>query len=92
MEYCKNIEEGFNIRLNDWYDNALRDYGVRGEGSCKVSLFGKHPCETPIYEITVNFQENGSPLKWVYQFCDEWRGDKNIINYLFDIWSETTEF
>lgn len=94
MLHLNDVKNAFDDRLKIWYDNALIDYGVVGEGQCNISLDEIFPCGTQTYKIIVVYTENGETIKCFYQFCEEWRGEKLLINYLFDIWAEEgfTEF
>jgi hypothetical protein len=87
-ELKSEIQKSFNERLTGWFENALRDYNVKGEGH---AYFDELPREVePNYIVNdfhVYFVENGVKQHAVFSATDE-QLFENKLDWLFDIWSE----
>ena len=68
-----NLISHTNARLNDWYSQIKRDFGIIGKG---YSKFNSNTNELEIY-----YTENGIN----YLFKHYWHTDFKI-NTIFDIW------
>jgi hypothetical protein len=69
----KNVIEHTNARLENWYVNAKRDFGVIGKGWAKYN--------NRTNEVEINYTENGTEC--IFKHC--WHPDFKIST-IFDIW------
>ena len=67
-----NVITYTNSKLNDWYINAKKDYGVIGEGFAKINDNN---------EIEIHYTENGVKCVFKHYFHESFK-----INTIFDIW------
>lgn len=72
----QNVIDHTNARLQDWYANVKREYGVSGKGTCKL--------ENNFFHI--HYEENG--VKCVKEI--EWHPNYKI-DTIFNIWAEEAD-
>ena len=69
-----------NERLQNWYYNAKKDYGVIGSGSVRFTDDS----------VIVDYIENGEKKEWSMAFYPEYLKDEKI-DYVFNCWSELAQ-
>jgi len=73
----KNLENYTNAKLNNWYKEVKKSYGITGFASTKIE--GN--------KISITYNESGVEKTWSMAFYPEYVID-NGLNYFFDVWAE----
>jgi hypothetical protein len=79
MKAINKVVEYTNLRIQNWYKEVKRTYGVIGSGVCSYNESTK--------TMTVEYVEDGNTEVWEMPFYPEYAKEQSI-DWVFNCWSE----